>query len=116
MTTLANQLDQNILPLYCDEGVFRIVMDIYLQRHNQFQNLIPMLGIFHTAKCFEHCIDKYIDKTGIDNCLSQTKVVGVKPLKSVVKGTNYTGPLKTIVILAHAIESLNKVGGFYKQQ
>ena len=50
MTTLANQLDQNILPVYCDEGVFRIVIDIYLRRGNQFQNLIPVLGSFHTAK------------------------------------------------------------------
>ena len=106
MTTLVNQLDQNILPGYCDEGVFRTVIDIYLQRRKQFQNLIPMLGNFHTAKCFEHCIDKYIDKAGIDDFLSQTKVVGVKTLKSVVEGTNYTRSLKAIVILAHAIKSL----------
>ena len=106
MTPLANQLDQNILPVYCDEGVFRIVIDIYLQRRNQFQNVILMLGSFHTTKCLEQCIGKYIDKTGIDDCLSQTKVVGVKTLKSVVEGTNYTRSLKAIVILAQAIESL----------
>ena len=45
-----------------------------------------MLGSFHTAKCLEHCIGKYIDDTGIDDCLSQTKVVGVKTLKSVLEG------------------------------
>ena len=65
-----------------------------------------MLGSFRTAKCFEYCIGKYIDKTGINDCLSQTKVVGVKTLKSVVEGTNYTRSLKAIVILAHTIESL----------
>ena len=65
-----------------------------------------MLGIFHTAKCLEHCIGKYIDDTGIDDCLSQTKVVSVKTLKSVLEGTNYARSLKAIVILAHAIESL----------
>ena len=106
MTPLANQLDQNILPVYCDEGVFRIVIDIYLQRRNQLQNVIPMLGSFHTTKCLEQCIGKYIDKTGIDDCLSQTKVLGVKTLKSVVEETNYTRSLKAIVILAQAIESL----------
>ena len=106
MTKLASQLDQKILPAYCDEGVFRIVTDIYLQRRNQFQNLIPMLGSFHTAKYLEHCIGKYIDDTGIDDCLSQPKVVGVKTLKSVLEGTNYTRSLKAIVILAHTIESL----------
>ena len=65
-----------------------------------------MLGSFHTAKCLEHCIGKYIDDTGIDDCLSQTKVVGVKTLRSVLEGTNYARSLKAIVILAHAIESL----------
>ena len=44
--------------------------------------------------------------SGIDDCLSQTKVVGVKTLKSVVEGTNYARSLKAIVILAHAVESL----------
>ena len=78
MTKLTSQLDQKILPVYCDEGVFRIVIDIYFQRRNQFQNLMPMLGSFHIAKCLEHCIRKYIDDTGIDDCLSQTKVAGVK--------------------------------------
>ena len=56
MTKFASQLDQKILPVYCDEGVFRIVIDIYLQRRNQSQNLIPILGSFYTAKCLEHCI------------------------------------------------------------
>ena len=106
MTKLASQLDQKILTMYCDEGVFRIVIDIYLQRQNQFQNFIPMLGSFRTAKCLEHCIGKYIHDTGIDNCLSQTKVVGVKTLKSVLEGANYARSLKAIVILAHTIESL----------
>ena len=78
MTKLTSQLDQKILPVYCDEGVFRIVIDIYFQRRNQFQNLMPMLGSFHIAKCLEHCIRKYIDETGIDDCLSQTTVAGVK--------------------------------------
>ena len=106
ITKLVSKLDQKIPPVYCDEGVFRIVIDIYLQRRNQFQNLIPMLGSFHTAKCLGHYIGKYIDDSGIDDCLSQTKVVGVKTLKSVLEGTNYARSLKAIVILAHTIESL----------
>ena len=46
----------------------------------------------------------YIEETGIDDCLSQTKVVVVKAIKSVVEGTNYARSLKAK--LAHAIESL----------
>ena len=89
-----------------DEGVLRILIDIYLQRQNQFKVLVPMLGSFHTAKCLEHCIGKYIEDTGTDDCLSQTKVVGVKAMKSVLEGTNYTRSLKAILILAHATKSL----------
>ena len=47
-----------------------------------------------------------IDDTGIDDCASQTKVVGVRILKSVLERSNYARSLKAIVILAHAIESL----------
>ena len=57
---VANQPDQEALPLFCDEWIFRIVLDIYLQKKNEFPNIIPMLGGFHTAKCVEHCIGKYI--------------------------------------------------------
>ena len=46
----------------------------------------------------------YIEEAGIDDCLSQTKVVVVKAIKSVVEGTNYARSLKAK--LAHAIESL----------
>ena len=106
MVKIANQLDQKILPLYCDEGVFRILIDNYLQRQNQFKVFVPMLGSFHTAKCLEHCIGKYIEDTGIDDCLSQTKVAGVKAMKSVFERTNYARLLKAILILAHASESL----------
>ena len=106
MVKIANQLDQKILPVYCYEGVFRILIDNYLQRQNQFKVLIPMLGSFHTAKCLEHCIGKYIEDTGIDDCLSQTKVAGVKAMKSVFERTNYARSQKAILILAHAIESL----------
>ena len=64
-----------------DESVLRILIDNYLQRQNQFKVLVPMLGSFHTAKCLEHCIGKYIEDTGTDDCLSHTKVVGVKAMK-----------------------------------
>ena len=54
-----------------------------------------MLGSFHAAKCIEHCIGKYITGTG------------VMALKSVLEGTNYARSLKAILILTHAIDSLN---------
>ena len=77
MVKIANQLDKKILPVYSDEAVFRILIDIYLQRQNQFKALIFMLENFHTSKCLEHCIRRYTEKTGITDCLS----VGFKAVK-----------------------------------
>ena len=73
-----HQFEQESLPIFCDEGVFRIVVDIYLQKPDQFKRLIPMLGGFHTAKCAEHCIGKYIGGGDIADILKQTKVFGTK--------------------------------------
>ena len=56
---VSNGLVQEALPLFCDEGPFRIA-DIYLQIKDGFLNIIPMLRDFHTAKYVEHCIGKYI--------------------------------------------------------
>ena len=43
--------------MFCDEGVFRIVLDILLQKNDEFCNIFPMLGGFLTAKYVEHCTD-----------------------------------------------------------
>ena len=50
-----------------------------------------MLEHFHKVKRLEHCIRKYTEENGIDDCLSQLKVVGVKAkaMKSVLEGTDY---------------------------
>ena len=42
----AKQFDQDALPVFCDKGVFRILVDIYLQKKDQFQILIQMLMDF----------------------------------------------------------------------
>ena len=35
-TKLVDQLNKDALPLFCDEGIFRIVIDIYLQKQDSF--------------------------------------------------------------------------------
>ena len=54
------QLDQKTLPNFCDEGVYRIVVNIYLKCLNELKMLVPGFGGFHMAKCVQHCIGKYI--------------------------------------------------------
>ena len=79
------QLDQDALPIFCDKGVFRIIVDFY----PQFQILIQMLVRFHAAKCVEHCIDKYIQGSGIEGSLRLTKVFGITVVDTVLNGINY---------------------------
>ena len=105
-TQLVGQLKQDALPLFCDEGVFRIVVDIFLQNQDQFRNLIAILGGFHTAKCLQHIIGKYIRGSGLEESRRQTRVFGVKIVDSVLDGTHYVRSLKGLLILANAIEKL----------
>ena len=74
---VSNLLDQEALPLFCDEGVFSVVLDTYLQKKDKFCNIISKLGDFHTAKYVEHCIGKYIQGSCIKESLRQTQVFDV---------------------------------------
>ena len=44
-------LDQKALPIFCDERVYRIVVDIYLKCPRVITMLEPCLEGFHMAKC-----------------------------------------------------------------
>ena len=72
------QLNQKALPIFCDEGVYRIVVDVYLKCLNEFKILVPCLGGFHMAKCVQHCIGKNIRGSGLDDVLMETQVFGKK--------------------------------------
>ena len=39
-TQLSGQLEQDALQVFCDEGVFRIVTDIFLQKKDSYQFLV----------------------------------------------------------------------------
>ena len=103
---VANQLDQEALPIFYDEGAFRIVLDIYLEKENEFSNIILILAGFHTAKCVEHCIGKYIQGSAIEERLRQTQVFAVNVADTILNGTNYALSLKDYLILAGAIGKL----------
>ena len=86
---LLGQLSQTAIPVMCDEGVYRIVANIVLQRPNEFKGIIPMLGGFHMAKALLHCIGKYVKHTGLVDALTETEAFGIKVVESVVAGTHY---------------------------
>ena len=86
---LNSQLEQKTLPLFCDEDVFRIVLDIYLAHSEEFKCLLPMLGCFHMAKVAEHAIGKYINGCGLENALKISEIFGKKMVEAVLGGTHY---------------------------
>lgn len=57
---IVKQLDQDPLQIYCDKGVSRILVDIYLQRKDEFQIFIRMFSRFHAAKYVAYWINKHI--------------------------------------------------------
>ena len=53
---ICDLLPQKLLRIFCDEGVFQYVVDIYLCNPEVFFNIMPMMGIFHLTKAAFHCI------------------------------------------------------------
>ena len=90
--------------MFCDEGVFCIVIDIYLKNPKKFESLIPTMGGFHMAKCAQRCIGKYIKGTGLEDALVEASVVGVKVVESFLAGTHYVRSFCGIQNLSQAIE------------
>ena len=100
------QLNQKALPIFCDEGVYRIVVDIYLKCPNEFKMLVPCLGGFHMAKCVQHCTGKYIRGSGLDDAFVETQVFGKKVIEQVLNSTHYIRSLRAILILVDSINCL----------
>ena len=101
-----NQLKQQALPLFCDEGIFRTVIHIYLNHIEEFQNLLPMLGAFHMAKIAQHSAGKYIRDSGFEDVLIEIKTFRIKVVQSVFDGTRYIGSLRGLLIISEAIHLL----------
>ena len=95
---VSNRLDQEALPLFCDEGVFRIVLDIYLQKKDEFCNIIPMLGGLNIAS---GSISKDLGKRKASDrhrylMLMLTLMFIVKDLGAADREGNWEGHLKVI--------------------
>ena len=71
---LLNQLKQKSLSTFCDEVVFRLAFNIDLKSPEEFKNLVPLLGGFHTAKCVQRCIGKCIKEIGLEDALVEAGV------------------------------------------
>ena len=102
--TVCDRLKQKTLPVFCDEGVFRIFVDIYLANPVEFDCLLPMLGSFHMAKIALGAAGKYVKGSGLDDALIEAKVFGIKTIEAVLGGTHYVRSIRGLQILAAAIQ------------
>ena len=98
------KLKQKSLPVFADEGGFRIMLDIYLKCPEKFSDLVPMLKGFHIAKCVHRCIGKYTKDTGLEDALVETGVFGPKVIESFIAETDYVRSMRGIQILSTAIQ------------
>ena len=74
------QLEQKSVPIFCDEVVYRIVVNILIKCPEKFKALVSCLGGLHMGNCLEHCIRKYIKGTGLEDALIECKLIGKKRL------------------------------------
>ena len=63
-----------------------MLVDISLQKQDQSQNLMPVLGDFHTAECMQHSIGKYIRGSALEESLRQARVFELNIADSVLDG------------------------------
>ena len=61
------------MPVFSDEGVFHTVADIVMAEPTQFEDLCPMLGMFHYTKVLLWCAGRYLLGSGVDEVLIENK-------------------------------------------
>ena len=115
LDSIANTLKQDVLPFACDEGVYHLVIDIYMHNPHIFKNLFPMLGTFHMAKNACRCAGKFLRGSGIEDSLIESEIFGPKVLETVLGGTHYYRSLKGLSIVEDALKRL-KSEAFWLEQ
>ena len=54
-----------------------------------FDDLFPILGMFHFAKVLLRCPGRYLRGSGIDDALIESKVFGPNTISTVLSGGHY---------------------------
>ena len=103
---ILSQTDQSHLPITCHEGVYHIARAIIMHNPTEFSNLVLCLGSFHLIKVVMGAIGKYIDGSGAEIILAESKALGKNFVRSVLDGTHYTRLLKGLMLLSECFERL----------
>ena len=113
LKSIANDLEQQTLPVVCDEGVYRLVIQIYLERPSFFDNIFPMLGHFHMAKAALRCAGQFLRGSGLEDAFIECRIYGPKTLESVLTGKHYYRSFSGHIMLGESIEIL-KLEAFWE--
>ena len=94
------------MPIFSDEGVFHIVIDVLMNEPDNFKDLFPMLGTFHMAQVLLRCAGRYITGSGLDDALIEGQVFGKKTILSVLSGGHYIRSFQGMLIVTEALSTL----------
>ena len=106
LKSIAECLSQPVLPIACDEGVCCLVVQIWLQQPEMFNNIYPMLGTFHMTKSALKC--------AAEDAFIETQIFGPKTLESVLNAGHYCRSFCGLSMLDEAIAKL-KMGAFWEK-
>ena len=97
--SVCQQLEQDVLPLWSDEGAFNIVVDIFLHEPETFKTLFPCMGPFHWSRVLLRCAGKLLKGTGFDDAMVECDVFRPVVIESALNGTHYARALSGILIV-----------------
>ena len=101
--SVCKQLTQDVLPLWADEGVFNIIVDIYLHEPDTFKNIFPCMGPFHWCWIILRCAGKLLRGTGIDDAMIECEIFGPVVIESALNGSHYVRALTGVLIVEDVI-------------
>ena len=91
-------------PLWCDEGVYRIVKELQMLNPTEFGNIFLGLGGFHTEKVFIACCGVYLESIGVEKVFVENEIFGPATVNSVMNGGNYIRGKRGMGILAEGLK------------
>ena len=104
--SVRKQLNQASKAVWCDEGVFAIACDIYLDETEQFKDVFLCMGPFHWTRVLLRCQGKLLRGSGPDDALIECGVFGPGVIESVLNGSHYVRALTGMLIVEDLIRSL----------
>ena len=93
-------------PLWCDEGVYRIVKELQLLNPEGFSNIFFCLRGFHRERILIACIGKFLEVSRVENVFVENEIFGPGVVKTVMNGGHYVRGKRGMTIIYEALHRL----------